>query len=632
MCGICGLASDLQGKQVVRQMARAMVHRGPDGEGYLDCGSLHLGMRRLKIIDLDTGDQPIYNEDQSAAVILNGEIYNYRQLRSELSTLGHHFATQSDTEVIIHAYEQWGSECASHLRGMFAFAVFDGRHDQTGASEGWRLFLARDRLGIKPLYYWMDEDRLLFASEVRALLASGKVPKQLSPAGLYSYLAFGSLQEPLTIIQGIRTLPSASWMLVEQDGERIKSHLERYWHPAVNESTDPDLDQVLDWLTDSVGSHLVSDVPVGAFLSGGLDSGCIVALGSQATQKPMCTFTLAFDGWQDDEREAATNTARMWGSEHNLHTITAQDVLSDIDLVMASMDQPTVDGVNSWYVSREAKRAGLTVSLSGVGGDELFAGYPSFRDIPWLKRLPAPLPGAASLGDWIAGWQALPGSADSRRKLASYLGGEYKPDHPYFAYRGLFTPGQISSLLKASILEEVGGNSHSLDEWLEYTAEQVGFAAHLDRAAEVSWLELTQYMKSTLLRDTDMMSMAHSLEVRVPFVDHHLIENILPVGWRRKIANGRTKPLLATALDQLLPNKVLSSPKKTFTFPFEAWLRQGLADRIGDHLQIGVESLAEWSNLLAVRHVWEEYAAKRTNWSRPWSLYILDEWIKRYLR
>ena len=629
MCGICGAIGFDNGKTIVRRMNQAMVHRGPDSDGFLDDRAIHLGVRRLRIIDLATGDQPIYNEDHSAAVILNGEIYNFQELYRELRRLGHVFTSRSDTEVVVHAYEQWGIESLKRLRGMYAFVIWDRRppDGETSEARSGRLLLARDRLGIKPLYVWQGEGRLLFASEVRALLATGVVPKHLSLAGLNTYLLFGSVQEPLTMVSGVTSLPPASWLQLDMDGAEWQMTRGSYWQPPLDGERDPEPEQVRVWLADAVQSHLVSDAPLGAFLSGGLDSGTIVALGSQRQDQPMRAFTLAFDDWSHDEREDACRTAQRWQADHQVRVISQARVLAELPEAIAAMDQPTTDGINTWYVSREAREFGLTVALSGVGGDELFAGYPSFRQVPRLKglqRITRWLPRTLVSGNRLA-W--LPGQPDRRRKLAAVLGRQTPFDHPYFAVRGLFTANQLANLLRPDANEMLRADGKGLAVWQRAVEAQLQTASHYDAIGEVSWLELCQYMRSTLLRDTDTMSMAHSLEVRVPFVDHLLVEHILPVAGQRKMDGRQPKPLLAGSVGDLLPTKVATGSKRTFTFPFQLWLQQDLSGTIGQRLQSPSDELARWLNPVMIANVWEDFEHGFTNWARPWALYIIDKWI-----
>ena len=618
MCGICGAVNSVEAPRVVRLMARAMAHRGPDSDGFLDRGAISLGMRRLRIIDLATGDQPIFNEDGRVAIVFNGEIYNFPDLYRELQGCGHHFGTRSDTEAIVHAYEEWGTDCPAHLRGMFAFAIFDQRDEARR-----RLLIARDRLGIKPLYLWQANGQLLFASEVRALLASGRVARRVSDAGLYSYLAFGSVQEPLTMVQDVVSLPPGTWLTCETVPEGLAVQRGAYWKPPVGGGVGAGPVEVRAWLADAIQSHLVSDVPLGAFLSGGLDSSCIVALASQA--QPMRTFTIGFDGWPGDERPLAALVARRSHTEHTERVVSEAEMLSDLPRALTAMDQPTIDGVNSWYVSREAKRSGLTVALSGVGGDELFAGYPSFRQVPRLKGWPC-WPWLAWLPGWSDGWGILPGEPDTRRKLANHLSGQMPLAHPYFAVRGLLSGSQLDSLLQPAFTVGLRGDL-ALAEWRAAVAAEVARAAQYDEVAEVSWLEMSQYMRSTLLRDVDMMSMAHSLEVRVPLVDHHLIEHILPVRGQEKQSEGQRKPLMANALSGLMPEEVTAHAKQTFTFPFETWLKRDLAIAVKDRILAPMSGLDAWISAGARARLWQDFEAGRTNWARPWAVYVLMEWL-----
>lgn len=613
-------------------MNACLVHRGPDSAGYLDAGRLALGVRRLRIIDLDTGDQPIYSQDRRRAIVLNGEIYNYVQLRAELEALGHRFATRSDTEVVLRAYEEWGLACLPRLRGMFAFALYEASGgDEPG---GGSLLLVRDRFGVKPLYLWHDGRRLLFASEVRALLGSGIVRRELSAAGLYTYLAFGSVQEPLTMVDGVVSLLPGSWLKVAPGREGLAIESGTYWRPpGVQDPDDPGPEEVYRSLSGAVACHMVSDVPLGAFLSGGLDSGAVVALGTEALGSPLSTLTLGFDGWADDERSLASLTAQRWASRHQVRVLGAGDVLADLPQALAAMDQPSIDGINTWYVSREARRAGLTVALSGLGGDELFAGYPSFRLVPRLKRLYGARQRMPRAGQRLLSGGSLLLLRDGRRagqKLAGLLSGDLFFDHPYFLVRCLLTPRQVRQLLQPAVHERLDGGDEALGLWRRHAGEQIGVAEEYDPAGEVSWLELSQYMRSTLLRDADAMSMAHSLEVRVPFVDHVLVERVLPIGARSKLGR-QPKPLLVAALGDRLPSGVLATKKRTFTLPFEQWLREDLAAPVGDTLAALPEQLALWLDAGSARRVWTEFSHGNSTWCRPWAVFVLAEWMRRNL-
>lgn len=600
----------------------AMPHRGPDDEGmYIGLGIV-LGMRRLSIIDLERGNQPIGNEDGSKQVVFNGEIYNFRDLRRTLKRKGHSFYTQSDTEVIVHLYEEYGTACVRHPRGMFAFALWDEVEE--------KLLLARDRLGIKPLYYWQDGKRLVFASEVRALLNSGLVPRRLSLAGLRSYLAYGSVQEPLTLIEGVYSLLPGHLMIVHKG----QTHTERYWDLPQGTRSLGRLDvvemreQLRTTLTEAVEQRLVSDVPVGAFLSGGIDSGSVVSLMGQIAQEPVRTFTISFEERSYDETRLAEITAERWGTQHTSIVVSYDQVLHDLPQALAAMDQPTVDGINTWYISRATKQAGITVALSGLGGDEIFAGYATFREVPLmmrangvLQRVPS---GLRRLGG-RAMTKFLPGQ-DWGRKVGAFLSGDVYFDHPYFAHRTLFTLRQQSRLLPGGVADE------DANPWCEKTADDVARASTYDAIGAVSYLELCNYMLSTLLRDTDCMSMAHSLEVRVPLIDHVLVEQVIGLpGWLKVNGKG-PKPLLVGTLDGLLPPEINRVPKRTFTFPWTIWLKGPLRGELEETLVGGGPNVLD--EVLCVGElgeVWEGFLADEVSWARPWALYVLKQWSALYL-
>src|ERR1700719_1742434 len=399
VCGICGVAfasrkTDAESR--VRAMTAAMEHRGPDEEGFLTgdarAPGLALGMRRLSIIDLAGGHQPTWNETKDVAVVFNGELYNYRDLRERLSLCGHRFATQSDTEILVHAWEEWGEDSLTELRGMFAFALLDLRGRYATAPI---LFLARDPLGIKPLYYTQTPEGFAFASEVRALLASGAVPKQLSQDAVTAYLLFGSVSEPVTILEGVFSLPPGHRMLLHVPERRRTPRARPWWDPTVSaaarEPRKPrDLPsagkQLRPLLEDAVRTHLIADVPVGLFLSSGLDSGAIAALSAQS-HGGIQSFTLTFPGTAFDEAALARLAANRFKTKHAEVPLNGESVLARLDEALSALDQPTMDAINTYFVSWAAREVGLKVALSGLGGDELFAGYPTFADTPRLSRL-----------------------------------------------------------------------------------------------------------------------------------------------------------------------------------------------------------------------------------------------------
>jgi asparagine synthase (glutamine-hydrolysing) len=633
MCGICGVIGIDQtdaGEAVVRRMMAAMIHRGPDEEGILLASPVAVGMRRLSIVDLPGGSQPVWNENETLAVVYNGEIYNFRELRAELEALGHRFRTRSDTEVVVHAYESWGESCAERLNGMFAFAVVEMRQGRAGRAS--RVFLARDRMGIKPLYYALVDAKLLFASEVRALLASGCVPARISSAAIPAYLLFGSVCEPLTLIEGVASLPPGHSMSVPAAVPASTPEFVRYWDaPSVSkkpasESAAAPAQHVRALLEDAVASHLVADVPVGVFLSSGLDSTAIAALASRA-RAGIHTFTVAFADAEFSEADIARRTASRLGTDHSELTLSDREMIARLDDAIAAFDQPSMDGINTYFVSWAARQAGLKVALSGLGSDEIFGGYSPFRSTAKASRAAAaarllPQPLRALFAGGLARTNAFGSSPDSFRKAsAAFLDPDALP-HPYFFTRLLFTPEAAASALRGE------SSSWSDSLWWRWLSDSSQRANSMDAFTGISWLELRSYMLNTLLRDTDAMSMCHSIEVRVPFLDAPLVEYVLSLPEKAK-HGARPKALLIEALGDLLPEEIVAQRKRTFTFPWEHWLRGALGKRVA-------AGLAEWSPALEsqlgggfAQAVWKDFLAGRTTWSRPWSLYVLNEWVKR---
>src|SRR5216117_2500871 len=436
VCGICGVAFASrtgEAESRVRAMTAAMRHRGPDDEGFLAgnprAPGLALGMRRLSIIDLAGGHQPIWNETKDVAVIFNGELYNYRDLRERLSLFGHRFTTQSDTEILVHAWEEWGEDALSELRGMFAFALLDLRGRYATAPI---LFLARDLLGIKPLYYTQTAEGFAFASEVRALLASGAVPKRLSQDAVTAYLLFGSVSEPVTLLEGVFSLPPGHRMLFHVPERRRTPRPRPWWDPALSpaarDTRKPrDLSsaakKLRPLLEDAVRAHLIADVPVGLFLSSGLDSGAIAALAARE-QAGIRSFTLTFPGTAHDEAELARVIANRCKTKHSEVPLNGEAVLARLDEALAALDQPTMDAINTYFVSWAARKVGLKVALSGLGGDELFAGYQTFADTPRFSKLiqfawfvPAAL--RRMTGPLVASLASRKRSQDAPRKAAA---------------------------------------------------------------------------------------------------------------------------------------------------------------------------------------------------------------------
>jgi asparagine synthase (glutamine-hydrolysing) len=641
MCGICGIVgmgSRERGEALVRRMMAAIVHRGPDAEGILVAPPVVAGSRRLSIIDLPGGSQPVWNETNTLAVVYNGEIYNFRELRKELEAAGHTFRTNSDTEVIVHAFETWGEKCVERLQGMFTFAIVEMPQGPGGRAT--RVFIARDRMGIKPLYYAIVEGALFLASEVRALLASGAVPARLSSDALSSYLLFGSVSEPVTLVEGVFSLPPGHYLDVQADEDKIRAVAPKpYWNGAKERARETGIgaeagsaatsaSRVRSLLEQAVASHLIADVPVGVFLSSGLDSTAIAAIASRA-QRGIHTFTVAFPDVEFSEAEKARRTAERLGTEHSEYTLSGDEMLARLDEAVASFDQPSMDGINTYFVSWAARQAGLKVALSGLGSDELFGGYTSFQATSKIRRL-------ASAADWTpkplrqlvtsSGAAKLSGSSpDAVRKASSAWLDPSALPHPYYFTRSLFTPQVVAGWLRQD------ASTWTATAWGKWLGEAADEARSMDEFTGVSWLELRSYLVNTLLRDTDAMSMHHSLEVRVPFLDSSLVEYLLSLPESQKRNAAQPKALLIAALGELLPQELIAQPKRTFTFPWENWMRGALRGRIAVGLDNWSPALEPLLSGESARRVWADFLASRTTWSRPWSLYVLNEWVKRHL-
>jgi asparagine synthase (glutamine-hydrolysing) len=626
-------------------MAATMQYRGPDGEGFLAndprAPGLALAMRRLSIIDLPGGQQPIWNEARDVAVVFNGELYNYRELRERLTRLGHRFSTQSDTEVLVHGWEEWGEECLSELRGMFAFAIADFRKHYTS---GPVLFLARDPLGIKPLYYTQTGVGFAFASEVSALVASGIAPKQISQDALTSFLLFGSVSEPVTMYEGVFSLPPGHRVLLYIPDRRRLPRPHPWWDPrrspAAKDTRRPRnfaaaASALRPLLEDSVRAHLIADVPVGLFLSSGLDSSAIAALAARE-HAGIQSFTLAFPRTPFDESALTRIVAERCGTQHTEIPLAGDAIPARLDEALAALDQPTMDGINTYFVSWAARQVGLKVALSGLGGDELFAGYSTFADTPKLARLtgvaqfvPATLRDAAS--GVLRSLFASGRSPDAAMKASAAWRNPQRLPHPYFFSRTLFPPGEIEKLIDPRFRPSaLAADGYTLEPtwlgWLQLAADE---ARHLEPIAAISWLEMRTYMASTLLRDTDSVSMARSLEVRVPLLDTPLVEFVtaLPDSARQK--RGAQKALLVEALGNLLPAEISRQKKRTFTLPWEQWLRGPLKSCMDESFASIAPLLAALLKPEGVQSVWRTFLNGRTSWSRPWALFVLNEWSRR---
>lgn len=591
MCGIAGLLSTSGSQEqievLIERMQSALQHRGPDDQGiYISpLRNAAIAHTRLSILDLSpAGHQPMSTADGRYWITFNGEIYNFRELRHTLLAQGEQFHSHTDTEVILKLYQKLGSNCVQQLRGMFAFAIWDDLEKTC--------FLGRDPLGIKPLYYWSSGSTLVFASELRSVLASGLPSISLSPEGLYGYLIGGSVPEPHTLIQGVRCLEAGHW-LHWQSGNLTHS---QYWQINFTPeaiSVPEAKEKVRAALIDSIGHHFVSDVPVGIFLSGGIDSSAVVALASQTQARQLRTYSIAFEEPEWNEGEIAQKVAYTFGCDHTEYKITASLGRELLPQFLAAIDQPSVDGFNTFCVSEIARKDGTKVVLSGLGGDELFGGYQSFQKVPQmvraLARLRAPNPISTGVGMGLEYW----GKSPRLRRLGDFLQQTPSSGAAYRSFRGIFSHSEACAIASRYLPERAlpmrGWGSPSLNL--------------PSKEDEVSLLEISCYMRNQLLRDSDVMSMAWGLELRVPFVDRVLVEAIASIKSNIRLAPG--KQMLIQAVPEL-PSWVVNRPKQGFSFPFQKWIA------------------SEWHDYFSEIDCNKNISLKP--WYRRWSLALLQYW------
>jgi asparagine synthase (glutamine-hydrolysing) len=634
MCGIVGiLAQNARlSPEILERATRSLAHRGPDDSGTILLRDsvpgpveIGLGSRRLAILDLSPlGHQPMHDAETGNWIVYNGEIYNFRDIRDELEKSGARFGSHSDTEVVLKAYARWSEECLTKFRGMFAFALWDARRH--------RLFIARDPMGIKPLYYAQAGSYFVFASEVRTLLGTGLVQPRIDPAGLVNYLTFGSAYDPLTLVEGVHALPPGHTLSWEGGVLQPASYWDLIDEPAgaaqeFAGSEKQTVEQLQPILEEAVRLQLVSDVPVGVFLSGGIDSSALVSILSRSGTTAS-TFSIVFREADFSEAQHSRAIAAEFHTDHHEINVSQTDALAAIPDALAAMDLPTMDGINTFFVSRETRRAGVKVALSGLGGDEVFAGYSSFRSVPYMERFARiwkHVPGVVR-GPFTSVFAALSPATDQNRKLISLASDNGRLLHPYFLSRMLFTPSQRDLLLR-------GTDRSTLETAKASQRDRLERALGLDAVNRVSYLESRCYMLNTLLRDADFMSMSQGLEVRVPLIDHQLAKAVLSLPGEWKL-NGTPKKLLVGALAASLPGEIIHRPKRGFTLPFEHWMRQELCAEIEPVLGTKRISEGPLGGLLdanRVKQVWDDFLDGTTSWSRPWSLYVLQRWCEVHL-
>jgi asparagine synthase (glutamine-hydrolysing) len=633
MCGICGIVapSGLQpASELVDAMCGTIVHRGPDDQGTYVRDGVALGMRRLSIIDLEGGHQPIHNEDESAWIVFNGEIYNYRALREELSRAGHRMYTHSDTEVVLHAYEQWGEGFLARLNGMFGLAIWDRRKRV--------LLLARDRLGIKPMHYIRLGQRLLFASEIKALLADPAMPREVDPVALADYLALEFVPTPRSILRGVRKVPPGHYLTWRQaDGDLL---VQRYWDVGIEASETagdlPDLDSCATSLhaalKEAVRKELVADVPVGVFLSGGIDSSAVAAMMSELTPGNVNSFSIGFEDPSFDESSYARLVARHLRTTHRELMLEPRMLLDLVPTITESLDEPMADAsIIPTYLLSKFTRQHVKVALGGDGGDELFAGYPTLqahRLAGYYGRLPPFLRNTVvpALVD------RLPVSMDNISfdfKARRFVGSACLPvGERHLRWMGSFTPDETCGLLMPDVAEQLAAppgavalTDHLADRELREPLNQV---LHLD---------MKLYLENDILVKLDRASMMASLEARVPVLNVDFVEHVLRLPLSVKLHGWRSKYILKRAMRGVLPDAVLDRPKKGFGIPIAKWFRGPLRELLLDVLaEDRLRQQGYFQPEVVRRLIQDHLAGRRDNRKQLWTLFIFQRWHESYMR
>ena len=624
MCGIAGFVESSrpsspfradESRALVHRMCDVIRHRGPDDEGVWLADGVALGMRRLSIIDLSTGHQPIHNEDQTVWIVFNGEIYNFRELRLELEGAGHRFYTSTDTEVIVHAYEQWGKAAIARLRGMFGLAIWDTRSRT--------LLVARDRIGIKPIYYATTNGRLYFGSELKSLLEAPDLPRDLDAAALDHYLSFLYTPRDGSIFKSVRKLPPGH--LMTWCGGRLT--IERYWQMAATEtftgSEEEAVHQLRAVLSDAVRSHMISDVPLGAFLSGGVDSSLVVGLMSELSSARVKTFSIGFDEPAFDELEHARRVADHFGTEHH-EFVVKPDGVGILDKLISHFDEPFADSsaIPTWYVSEMARRH-VTVVLSGDGGDELFGGYDRYLPHPRVAAFDRYSPRALRRVAALAA-KRLPHGARGKNFLR-HVGRDEQGR--YLDAIRFFGADEKSALLTPELQRAIDGPD-----------AETRLARHFDRLAPLPWasqmmrFDAETYLPEDILTKVDRMSMAHSIESRVPLLDNEVIAfaATLPAGM--KIKNGRRKHVLKEVAATLLPRDIIDRKKQGFGVPLGTWFRGHLRELFADTL-LSPTALQRgyFQPAFVNRIVAEHLAGTRDHTLRLWQLLVFERWHREYV-
>jgi asparagine synthase (glutamine-hydrolysing) len=622
MCGINGFISGTytgaQKLSVVRSMNARLAHRGPDNDGTWHDEVVCLGHRRLSIIDLSAeSNQPFFSNDRRYVVVYNGELYNYRELKLELQRASHgssdtpyFFKTASDTEVVLAAYIRWGMKCLDYFNGMYAFAIYD--------TQSAKLVMARDRLGVKPLYYYYGDEGFLFSSEIRAILHSGVKTFSLHKEAIAEYAMYQTVLAPNTMVKGIKMLMPGHYAEYEQGKAIITQY---YSGSKINRTTDLSYKQICskvhELLAHSVQQRLVADVPFGAFLSGGIDSSAVVGLMSQVSSEKIRTFNVSFDESDFSEARYARLIAAKFNTQHHEIKLRPDDFLKQLPEALSAMDHPSGDGPNTYIVSKATKQAGITMALSGIGGDELFAGYDVFRRMAslqkrsWINALPR---FARQTAGFAIKQKKRSVSGNKIEELLSQPKIDFNTAYPL--NRSLFTQRELAAFLK---------NPQPFDQIRKIMSQVPQQENYLLSAVSIA--EINTYLQNVLLRDTDQMSMAVALEVREPFLDYKLLDFVLGIDDAHKFPHS-PKKLLTDSLGDLLPGEIVNRPKMGFTLPWQYWLKNELKSFCEKNIFEFSEH--EFCHKEAVRSLWTRFLAgdATVTWSRIWHLVVLNNWIK----
>ncbi len=629
MCGICGIycRKCADKKTVLRQMNSLLFHRGPDNEGYHVDGPIGLGHRRLRIIDLEGGDQPLFNEDGRVSVVFNGEIYNYQELRDELIKKGHRFITQSDTETIVHLYEEYGIDCVIKLNGMFAFAIWDARNQC--------LFLARDRLGVKPLVYSYVNGCFLFASEIKSLAASGFIDLEIDSEAVHSYLTFGYIPAPLTIYKNIKKLEPGHYLVV---GNHFVC--KRYWHVLdthIRELSYTDAkDRLRSLILDATQRRMISDVPLGAFLSGGFDSTLITGLMSRLSDQPVKTFSIGFPGQQVlDESQYAQQAAQFYNTEHETFDVLPADLMGCIPDVLNRLGEPFSGGgsiLPTYLVSKMARKQ-VTVVLSGDGADELFAGYEKYLGF-YYRRYYHLIPGHIRRQCIEPLIRKLPASRENRaldfiRKLKRFVDGVADcPAVQHFSLMQVLSPEMIAGLVPYDCKDF----SNQPLESIRSLFDQYNCKANLtDQLNPMLYVDFSFALPNDMLLKVDLASMYNSLEVRSPFLDYRIAELAYGIPGAFKMKGKNRKIILKETFKDILPPFVHRRPKKGFDVPLGKWLKSELRDLFWDTVRSKAGPVE--LNTYSVESLYRDHTLNRFDYSKQlWAIFVLKYWSGQIAR